>query len=87
MSLEECKRLAEERQKRRQESRRSTGMVDGEEVNVVLSRNSLNWPHSRLTVFFFAYGEVSTKDFKKKVLAERYFEELAQKYGLKEAEG
>ncbi len=96
MSLEECKKKAEKKLEkeigRRRVMRHSEGMVDGEYVRLILSRPPIEWPswgRSRsLVVAVFAYGEPSSKYFKQKEKdsAERYFEELTQKYGLKEEE-
>lgn len=90
MSLEECKKLAEEKREKEKEHqrelRRSRGMVDGEDVRVYLAIDPLLWPRMRWVVLVSAYGELSSKYFKqkKKDSAEKYFEELTQKYGLKE---
>ena len=89
MSLEECKRLEDERRERLQDRRRSIGKVDGEEVEIVFARNPLgSSPRKCWVVFVSAYNQISTKYFKKKEKdsAERYFEDLTQKYGLKEKE-
>ncbi len=97
MSLEECKRIAEEKLKEareradtQKEKRHSKGRVDGEEVEVYLSRNmweGINlWPGKPWLVAVWAYGEASAKYFKKKGPAERYFKKLTQEYGLKEEE-
>ncbi len=80
MSLEECKRLAEE--KRKKVIRRSRGVVDGEDVNVFFSTPPL--PRTNCLVMVLAYGEVSLKEFKRKDSAERYFEKLTQDYDLEE---
>ena len=95
MSLEECKRLADERLKKARahasaqgERRHSTGRVDGEEVEIYLSRNIWEgidlWPGKPWLVAVRAYYEVSAKHFRRKERADRYFEDLVQKYGLKE---
>jgi len=98
MSIEACKRLAEERLKKararaeaREEKRHSKGRVDGEDVEIYLSRNIWEgielWPGKPWVVAVWAYCEASAKYFKRKERADRYFEELTQKYGLQEAEG
>ncbi len=91
MSLEECKRIAEERLKNireradaRKEKRHSMGRVGGEEVEIYLSRNILEWPRKPWLVAVWAYNEASAKYFRRKKQAEKYFEELTQEYGLKE---
>lgn len=92
MSLEECKRLAEEKRERDKElqkgMRRSRGMVDGEDVKLCLSLNPLPWPLERWVVCVTAYGFISSEYFKEeeKDSAERYFEGLTLEYGLKEEE-
>ena len=90
MSLEECRRLAEEKREKgktiRKHMRLSSGEVEGEKVVVCFSKNLFSYPRKPFIVFFSAYGEVSIEYFKKKESAERYFEELTQKYGLKEEE-
>jgi len=88
MSLEECRRLADERLERIRESRRSIGRVDGEEVEVSLSKSLSGVRRERWVVVVFAYGMTSLKYFKEKEKdsAERYFEDLTQKYALKEEE-
>ena len=94
MSLEECKRLAEEKRAKEKELRKgmrhSRGMVDGEDVKVWFSVNPLPFPRERWVVRVEAYGVGTQKYFKQKekVPAEKYFEDLTQKYGLtEEAEG
>ncbi|GAI14818.1 unnamed protein product, partial [marine sediment metagenome] len=44
------------------------------------------WPGRPWVVAVKAYGETSGEYFRRKKKAERYFEELTQKYGLKEKE-
>lgn len=98
MSLEECKRLAEKKLAKekeiQKETRRSRGMVDGEDVRVCLSMNDSSFipivpfvlSSKRWVVAVSAYGELSSKYFIRKVPAEEYFKELTQEYGLKEEE-
>jgi len=82
MSLEECKRIADEGMaETRGARRRSLGMVDGEEVGVYLGRTLVGWPW---VVDVWAYGEMSSRYFSRKGSATVYFEELTQRYGLKE---
>lgn len=90
MSLEECKRLAKEKLEKDKELRKlmrhSRGVVDGEDVELYLSINPLDWPHKRWVVFVSAYGEISIKYFALKESAEGHFEALTQKHNLKELE-
>ena len=90
MSFEECKRIAEEKREKelelQREMRRLSGFYKGEEVRLCFAIDPLLWPRMRWVVVVSAYGEVSSKYFneKKKESAEKYFEELTQKYKLKE---
>ena len=90
MSLEECKRLAEEKLEKdkeiRKEMRHSRGMVDGEDVKLWFSANPLPWPRERWVVRVEAYGVGTQKYFKEKDKdsAESYFEKLTREYGLEE---
>lgn len=85
MSLEECKRLADEKLKIMGKRRCSTGMVAGEKVWIYIAGNSLPWPrHKPWVVVVYAYGEISSKYFKQREPADRYFEELLRKHGLTE---
>lgn len=88
MSLEECKRIANEKlaeeRETQKETRRSGGYFDGENVRLCSTKNPLPWPRQRWVVLVNAYGVVSSKHFNQKEDAEKYFEELTQKYGLKE---
>jgi len=97
MSLEECRRLAEEKLEKdkelRKEMRHSRGMVDGENVKVWFSANPFAWPRERWVrerwvVRVEAYGMGTQKYFKEKDKdsAEKYFERLTQEYGLEENE-
>jgi len=93
MSLEESKRLAEEKRAKekelRKEMRHSRGMVDGEDVKVWFSANPLPFPRERWVVRVEAYGVGTQKYFKEKEKDSgvNYFKKLTQDYGLKEAEG
>ena len=94
MSLEECKRIAEEKREKlealQKGRRHSRGEVEGEKVDVYFSKNPLPLfleSHQPWVVFVSAYGQLSYKYFNKKKPAEDYFEELTQKYGLQEADG
>jgi len=90
MSLEECKRLAEESREREKElwtgRRHSGGEVEGEQVDVYFSKNPILLYHHQWIVVVSAYGELSTKYFKhnEKDSAEKYFEKLTKDYGLQE---
>lgn len=84
MNLEECKRIADDKLDRIRKIRRSMGRVEGEELEVLLSTNPSDSHRKNCLVLVFAYGEVSIKEFKWKDFAESHFDELTQKYGLKE---
>lgn len=95
MSLDECMRLAEKTKKRKKETRRAEGLiasligaVDDERILINLTKPLLGeFPFPTWVVYVHAYGELSRKYFYRRKSADNYFEELTQKYGLREAEG
>lgn len=78
MSLEACKKLAEERRK----EERAFGMVDGEMVRVHLTRRPPG-PLKNWGVLVHAYGEISGEYFDRRESADSYFDEFVRKYALK----
>lgn len=98
MSLEECKKIAEKRLERarahtkiKAESRHAEGIVeDGRvEVDFYADHIGMSFQTWIVAVFSRKHSVTSKKTFQRpmKKLAIDYFEDLVQKYGLKEAEG
>ncbi len=80
MSIEACKRLAG----KREWERWAFGMVDGKLVVVTLKKNRFWFAFYKWGVLVLAYGETSGEYFGQRESAEEYFDELVQKYDLKE---
>ncbi len=88
MSLEECKRIADERLKKARaraekqySDRRAGGWVDDGRVEIALYTINQAWI---VAVYSHKHYSTSKKEFPRKEPAENYFEDLVQKYGLKE---
>jgi hypothetical protein len=84
MSLEECGKKALER---RREERVASGLALGERITLVESRCIIGLPFPPCMVSLRAYGESSLKYLYHRKSADKFFDELVQRYGLKEAEG
>jgi len=97
MSLEECKRLAEEklaearaRAEIQYSDRRARGWIDDRWVEIALYAILKEFPFPReswiVAISPHKHFARSRKEFPRKESAEEYFEELTRKYGFKEEE-
>jgi len=82
-SLEECRKSA---LKRRWEERVASGLALGVGITLVESRSIASLPFPPWVISLRAYGESSLKYFYRRKSADKFFDELVQRYGLKEAE-
>lgn len=94
MSLEECKRIADERLEKARakiqySDRHARGQVDGEAVEIGLYVTRVGFPRRSnwiVAVLSHKYWAISKKSFPRKKQAERYFEKLTREYDLGEKE-